>query len=90
MVIGVHREELAFGDKVAEALDESRFALLRIAHGLSARRPRPDEQDRYLANHALLYHQIAERVEPSHRLLIDLHCRQCQPGEAAGCGFALC
>ncbi len=43
LVIGVHREELAFGDKVADDLDPSLADLLCIPEGLSGQRPRQDQ-----------------------------------------------
>lgn len=76
IVIGVHKEELAFGEHVAERLDHSQFELLHIANGLSAKRPTPEELEQYLANHTSLYKQIGAHIKPYHRLMIDLHCRR--------------
>jgi len=74
LVIGVHREELAFGDKVAEGLDPSSADLLRIPEGLSGRRPRQDQLFYYETLHRELYHQLAAQIRGRYRLALDLHC----------------
>lgn len=75
-VIGAHREELAFGDRVAETLeafnDVPPFSVLRIPEGLSGRHPRSDEVYRTDVRHRELYHQIKMKIG-SRRLVIDLH-----------------
>ncbi|MBB4305417.1 hypothetical protein GGD81_004494 [Rhodobium orientis] len=73
LVIGVHRDERAFGEAVARHLDPTRFATLRIAEGISGMRPRPEEREAFLLRHGALYGQILDHVEPHHRRLIDLH-----------------
>jgi hypothetical protein len=73
LVIGAHREELAFGEAVAEHLDRRRIDVLRIPAGISGRRPGPDELATYRRRHAELYRQILEHVQPEQRVLIDLH-----------------
>ncbi|WP_462322809.1 hypothetical protein [Halochromatium sp.] len=73
LVIGAHREELSFGEAVAEHLDRQRIDLLRIPVGLSGERPGPDGLERYRQRHAELYRQILEHVQPGQRVLIDLH-----------------
>lgn len=73
LVVGIHREELAFGDAVAARLDASCVDVLRIDEGLSGRRPRADERFRYDTLHRALYLQLLAHVQSHHRLLIDLH-----------------
>ncbi|MBK5930773.1 hypothetical protein [Halochromatium salexigens] len=73
LLIGAHREELSFGDAVAEHLDRQRIDLLRIPVGISGRRPGPDAIEGYRRRHAELYRQILEHVQPEQRVLIDLH-----------------
>ncbi|MCP5277752.1 MAG: hypothetical protein H6935_05235 [Thiobacillus sp.] len=74
LVIGVHREELAFGEQVAAGLDPGETAVLRIGEGLSGRRPRPDELFHYDTLHRELYHQLLAHVRKrAYRLVIDLH-----------------
>ena len=75
VLIGVHREELAFGDQVVKPLPTGRFGILRIKQGLSARRPRPDQFLSYLDNHDRLYQQITSSIGSDCKLIIDLHCR---------------
>lgn len=73
LVVGIHREELAFGEAVAAQLDARRVDVLKIGEGLSGRRPRQDERFRYDTLHRALYLQLLPHVQPRHRLLIDLH-----------------
>ena len=74
LVIGVHREELAFGDKVAEGLDRSLADVLRIPEGLSGRHPRQDQLFYYETLHQELYHQLSAQIRGRYRLVLDLHC----------------
>lgn len=74
LVIGVHREELAFGDQLVSGLAGQMIDVLRIPSGLSARRPRADQLADYRANHASLYDQIGDHLQPAHEIMIDLHC----------------
>jgi len=73
LVIGAHREELAFGEAVAEHLDRRRIDVLRIPAGISGQRPGPEQLASYRRRHAELYRQILEHVQPEQRVLIDLH-----------------
>jgi hypothetical protein len=73
LVIGAHRGELGFGERVAERLDPATFAVLRIPVGLSGQRPLPDELTSWRRRHGELYLQILERVQPGQQVLIDLH-----------------
>jgi len=74
LVIGVHREELAFGDQVVRGLDPSLADVLRIPRGLSGRNPRQDQRFYYETLHRELYHQLAVQIRGRYRLLLDLHC----------------
>jgi hypothetical protein len=71
LVIGIHREERAFGAAVASGLDG--VDLLAIPEGLSGRRPRPDQRFHYDTLHRALYLQLLPHVQEHHSLLIDLH-----------------
>jgi hypothetical protein len=73
VVIGAHRAELAFGEGVTALLDPSRFSVLRIAEGISGRRPRQGEVESHRRRHRELYLQILAHVAPRQHLLIDLH-----------------
>lgn len=74
LVIGIHREKLAFGEQVAACLDPAKMTVLRIGEGLSGRRPRPDERFQYDTLHRELYHQLLAHVRKrAYRLVIDLH-----------------
>jgi hypothetical protein len=73
LVIGIHREELAFGAAVAVGLSRDRIDVLRIAEGLSGRRPRQDQRFHYGLLHRALYLQLLPHVRDRHSLLIDLH-----------------
>lgn len=76
LVIGVHREELAFGEGVAALLagqgDLRGLEVLRIGDGITGRHPRSDQRYRYELQHRAIYRQIRERAV-RYRLLIDLH-----------------
>lgn len=73
LVIGVHREELAFGAAVAQGLDRSCIDVLHIPDGLSGHRPRADQRFHYDTLHRALYRQLPPQVQEHHELLIDLH-----------------
>lgn len=73
LVVGVHREERAFGEAVAAQLPAADFDLLRIEQGLSGRRPGPDGLDAYRRHHRALYEQILTHIKPTHRVVLDLH-----------------
>lgn len=83
LVIGIHREELAFGERVAQGLDPRKVAVLRIGEGLSGRRPRPDERFHYDTLHRALYRQLLPLVDESTRLVLDLHTGQDLQGPCA-------
>lgn len=85
LVVGVHREERAFGEAVAERLPSARFELLRIEQGLSGRRPTPDRLAAYRHHHRVLYEQILERIRPWHRVVLDLHTGSDEAGPCADC-----
>ena len=73
LVIGIHREELAFGLAVAEMLDPARVAVLTVPEGISGKHPLADQQFRYEALHRALYLQLLPHVKGRYQLLIDLH-----------------
>ncbi len=73
LVIGIHREELAFGCAVAERIDAGKVAVLAISEGLSNRLPSLDERYRHDMLLRRLYLQLLPHMVGRHRLLIDLH-----------------
>lgn len=73
LVIGIHREELAFGVAVAAGLDRARFDLLRIPEGLSGHHPRPDQRFQFDTLHRALYLQLLPHIQARHERVIDLH-----------------
>jgi len=90
LVIGIHREELAFGREVAAALTPDEADVLEIPEGLSGRRPRPDQCFLYDLAHEALYLQLLPHMRGRHRLLIDLHVGADRDGPCADlmCGDA--
>jgi len=80
LVIGIHREELAYGRAVAAGLDPARTEVLEIPDGLSGVRPRPDQRFRYDTLHQALYRQLLAHIRPGHRILLDLHTGQDETG----------
>lgn len=83
LIIGVHREELDFGDRVSEGLDSGRIEILRIPRGLPARRPSQEDAFYYRTNHQELYLQMLPQIRGRYRLVIDLHCGINEPGPCA-------
>lgn len=73
LVIGIHREELAFGQAVAGELDLAQVAVLEIPEGLSGQQPSAARRFQYEALHRALYQQLLPHVLNRHRLLVDLH-----------------
>ena len=83
LIIGVHREELAFGERVAEGLGPELIDLLRIPEGISGRRPHPDQVFYYELQHRELYRQIKDQIHGHYSLVVDLHCGLDQAGPCA-------
>ncbi len=83
LVIGVHREELAFGERVAASLSHLPIDVYRIPEGISGRHPRQDQVFRYRLYHQELYLQLRQQLKGTTRLLIDLHAGQDSEGPAA-------
>lgn len=83
LLIGIHREELAFGSEVAETLTAGHVDLLTIPQGISGRRPRPDQHFQYATLHRALYLQLLPHVVGHYRLLIDLHTGEDSAGPSA-------
>jgi len=83
LVIGIHREELAFGREVVQGLQVEGLDVLEIPEGLSGRRPLPDETFRYGTLHRALYLQLLPYLGESHGLLIDLHSGLDEQGPSA-------
>ncbi|MFT3717436.1 hypothetical protein [Pseudorhodoferax sp.] len=91
VVIGIHREELAFGREVVAELAPDEAQVLEVPDGLSGRRPRPDQCFRYDLTHEALYLQLLPHMRGRHRLLIDLHVGADRDGPCADlmCGDAV-
>lgn len=83
LILGIHREELAFGEAVAAGLDPARIDLLRIPEGFSVARPTQDQAFYYRASHRELYGQILCQVRGRYDLVIDLHCGINEPARCA-------
>jgi hypothetical protein len=83
LIIGVHVEELRFGEKVAEGARELGIDVLRIEHGLS--------NDRFLYGNLFyydtflreLYLQTHMQIQGNYSLAIDLHAGVNQAGYCA-------
>ncbi len=73
LVTGIHREELAFGDRVATLLDTKNIQVLRIPEGISHSRTGTDDLFYYNTRHREIYLQLRQQVKGHYRLLIDLH-----------------
>lgn len=73
LVIGVHREELAFGDRVAGLLDSALIDVLRIPQGIPQAHTGTDGGFYSDTQHREIYLQLRQQVKGRYRLLIDLH-----------------
>ena len=73
IVIGIHQEELAFGERVAELLEKAGIDVLRIEQGLSSRKPVFDDLFYYTTRHQEIYLQLRQQIKKRYDLLIDLH-----------------
>lgn len=73
LVVGIHREERAFGEAVASGLNRTLFDVLVIPDGLSGIRPRPDQRYHFDTLHRALYQQLLPYVSGHYPLLVDLH-----------------
>ncbi|MDL1959415.1 MAG: hypothetical protein LWX01_05295 [Deltaproteobacteria bacterium] len=73
LVIGIHQEELAFGERVAELVEGLGIDVLRIEQGLSNRKPIFDDLFYYTTQHREIYLQLRQQVKKRYDLLIDLH-----------------
>ena len=73
LVVGIHREERAFGEAVAEGLERGPIDVLVIPQGLSGRHPRQDQKFHSDTLHRALYRQLLAHVRGHYPLLIDLH-----------------
>ncbi len=82
VIIGAHREELGFGERVAEGLGPH-ISVLRIPEGISGHWPRPDEVFYYETRHRELYLQLRQQIRGRYPLVIDLHRGINQPGRCA-------
>jgi hypothetical protein len=74
LVTGIHREELAFGDRVAELLQDDDIDVLRIPHGIPQKTHGTDAVFYATTRHREIYLQLRQQVKARYRLLIDLHC----------------
>ncbi len=83
LLIGVHREELAFGEAVAQWLDPGTLQVLRIPVGISGVRPTQDGAFYYATHHQELYLQILPLVRGRYDLVLDLHCGVNEPARCA-------
>src|SRR5690606_5090834 len=83
LVIGIHREELAFGQTVVEGLNKDCLQVLTVPEGISGTRPLIDQQFTYETLHRALYLQLLPHVQGRHALLIDLHAGSDPAGPSA-------
>jgi hypothetical protein len=73
LVIGIHKKELAFGCRVAEALPRAGIRIVRIDQGLPQEESFNGRGYYYSAFHREIYLQLHQQVKTEIRLLIDLH-----------------
>ncbi len=72
LLIGIHKDELEFGDRVALSLGDQ-VDVLRVEKGLNGANPTPDGLFHYSIRHAEMYHQVLQSVARKQGPVIDLH-----------------
>ncbi|MEQ8602096.1 MAG: hypothetical protein RIB45_02165 [Marivibrio sp.] len=83
LVIGVHREELAFGDAVAAGLEGEAPEILRIPEGVPRACSAPNRRFYSETAHHEIYRQLRQETRRRASILIDLHCGRDAEGAAA-------
>ena len=83
LVIGIHREELGFGDRVAALLNSDHIQVMRIPKGISHARTGANSLFYYKTLHREIYLQLWQQAKGHYRLLIDLHCGLNDDGRCA-------
>lgn len=83
LVIGIHREELPFGDRIAEKIDPERIDVMRIDRGISNSYRRGRDEFYRDALHREIYLQLLQQVKKRYKLVIDLHCGRHERGQFA-------
>ncbi len=73
VIIGAHREELAFGEKTTKGINKRGIEIIRIPEGIPNKRSNGELKSSKRANLANLYSRIHKKVCGSFDLVIDLH-----------------
>ena len=87
VIIGAHREELAFGEKTTKGINKRGIEIIRIPEGIPNKRSNGELKSSKRANLANLYSRIHKKVCGSFDLVIDLHSGLSE--EKWGCGHLL-
>ena len=73
LIIGAHREELAFGEKTANHIKKKGIDVIHIADGIPNRRARGELKSSQKTDLDNLYSRIHRKVCGKYDLVIDLH-----------------
>jgi|GEM_PF-852583 len=73
LIIGAHREELAFGEKTANRIKKKGIDVIRIADGIPNRRAHGELKSSKKTDLDNLYSRIHRKVCGKYDLVIDLH-----------------
>lgn len=76
LLIGIHKEELDFGDCVAQLTDPKAIDILRIPHGLENIESNTEGSFYAETQHREMYLQVQQLIKKQFQLVIDLHCGQ--------------
>ncbi len=82
LLIGVHRDELAFGDRLTGLLGD-RCDVLRVDKGLENANPTPDDEFQYRIRHAEMYQQVLQQLHRRTGPVIDIHTGLNESGRCA-------
>ncbi|ODS01394.1 hypothetical protein AUC68_00605 [Methyloceanibacter methanicus] len=72
LLIGIHRDERPFGDRLAQLLG-ARCDLLRVENGLDNANPTPDGEFHYRIRHTEMYRQVLQQLHRRTGPVIDIH-----------------
>jgi hypothetical protein len=73
LVIGIHREELEFGEQVARYLKRHHIDVLRIPKGIPQNRNPAEQFFYHKLRHREIYMQLRQQVVSRYNLVLDLH-----------------
>lgn len=78
VIIGAHREELAFGEKTTNRIKKNGIEAIRIDDGIPNRRIHNEPKSAKMTDLDSLYSRIHRKIRGKYDLVIDLHSGLCE------------